>query len=271
MIEVKDVSYYYEKSNKVLEKINLNIEDGKITTIVGKNGCGKSTLLNLLGGLFKPKKGEILVDGLKTKSKKNFLELRKKIGIVFQNPENQILFPRVYDEVEFVLKNMNLEYNDEQIHQVLAKVNMDSLFKSNSYDLSMGQKQRLNIACALCHKPKYLLFDEPTTMIDSYEKENFYNIVRNLKKEKFTIVFVTNNAAELLLADNIIVLENGQIKDQFRRRSIINKLEMLEESKIEIPDLLKLLVKLKEKNVQIKLKEWTIDEIMEAVVKAVGH
>ena len=271
MIEVKDVSYYYEKSNKVLEKINLNIEDGKITTIVGKNGCGKSTLLNLLGGLFKPKKGEILVDGLKTKSKKNFLELRKKIGIVFQNPENQILFPRVYDEVEFVLKNMNLEYNDEQIHQVLAKVNMDSLFKSNSYDLSMGQKQRLNIACALCHKPKYLLFDEPTTMIDSYEKENFYNIVRNLKKEKFTIVFVTNNAAELLLADNIIVLENGQIKDQFCRRSIINKLEMLEESKIEIPDLLKLLVKLKEKNVQIKLKEWTIDEIMEAVVKAVGH
>ena len=271
MIEVKDVSYYYEKSNKVLEKLNFNIEDGKITAIVGKNGCGKSTLLNLLGGLIKPKKGEILVDGLKTKSKKNFLELRKKIGIVFQNPENQILFPRVYDEVEFVLKNMNIEYTEEQIHQVLKQVNMDELYNSNSYDLSMGQKQRLNIACALSHKPKYLLFDEPTTMIDSFEKENFYNIIRELKKEKYTIVFVTNNATELLLADKIIVLEDAQIKTQFNKSTILNKLDLLEESKIEIPDLLKLLVKLKKKKVHFKLKEWTTTEIMEAIAGAVNN
>jgi energy-coupling factor transport system ATP-binding protein len=173
--------------------------------------------------------------------------------------------------VEFVLKNMNLEYNDEQIHQVLAKVNMDSLFKSNSYDLSMGQKQRLNIACALCHKPKYLLFDEPTTMIDSYEKENFYNIIKKLKAENYTIVFVTNNATELLLADKIIVVENAQIKDQFSKKSILNKLDMLEQSKIEIPNLLKLLLKLKKKNIKFKLKEWTIEEIMGAIVEAVDN
>ena len=271
MIEVKNVSYHYNKSNKILENINLNIEDGKITAIVGKNGSGKSTLLNLIGGLLKPAKGEILVDGIKTKSKKNFLELRKKIGIVFQNPESQILFPRVYDEVEFVLKNMNIGYNEELIHQVLAEVNMDELYKSNSFDLSMGQKQRLNIACALSHKPKYLLLDEPTTMIDSYEKENFYNIIKKLKAENYTIVFVTNNATELLLADKIIVVENAQIKDQFSKKSILNKLDMLEQSKIEIPNLLKLLLKLKKKNIKIKLKEWTIEEIMGAIVEAVDN
>ena len=271
MIELKNISYHYNKSNKILENINLNIEDGKITAIVGKNGSGKSTLLNLIGGLLKPTKGEILVDGIKTKSKKNFLELRKKIGIVFQNPESQILFPRVYDEVEFVLKNMNIDYNEELIHQVLAEVNMDELYKSNSFDLSMGQKQRLNIACALSHKPKYLLFDEPTTMIDSYEKENFYNIIKKLKAENYTIVFVTNNATELLLADRIIVVENAQIKDQFSKKSILNKLDMLEQSKIEIPNLLKLLLKLKKKNIKFKLKEWTIEEIMEALVEAVDN
>ena len=146
MIELKDVSFKYKNGNSVLENINLEINDGEFVCIVGKNGSGKSSLLNLMAGIFKPTKGEILIDGISTKSKKEFIELRKKIGIVFQNPDNQILFPNVFDDMEFALKNLNIDNKEERIKNALVTVNMNAFEKSDTYELSLGQKQRINIA-----------------------------------------------------------------------------------------------------------------------------
>lgn len=228
---------------------------------------GKSTFLNLISGIFKPTKGEILIDGINTKSKKDFLELRKKIGIVFQNPDNQILFPRVYDDVEFALKNLNLDNKKERIENALEKVNMSEFKESDTYELSLGQKQRINLASILAVKPKYIVLDEPTTMIDSNEKENVYKIIKELKQEKYTIIFVTNNINEILLSDKIFVLQDKNIKYSFNKDEIIENSEILKNSEVRIPDVIQIILKLKENNINIKPKNWTIDEMIREIIK----
>lgn len=208
MINLEEVSYYYKKDQMIIENLNLSVKEGEIISIIGKNGAGKSTILNLMAGMINPKKGSVLVDGINTKSKKDFLLIRKKVGIVFQNPENQILFPNVYEDLEFALKNLNLDDHKTRIENALNVVDMGEYIDKDTYDLSLGQKQRINIASILAMNPKYLLFDEPTTMIDSKEKQNIYNCFLRLKKQGYTIVFVTNNVNEILLSDKILVVED---------------------------------------------------------------
>ena len=194
MIKFEDVSFKYNNSkNYILENLNLQINEGEFISIIGKNGTGKSTFLNLISLIVKPSKGNILIDNINTKSKKQFIDLRKKIGVVFQNPDNQILFPNVYEDMEFALKNLEIDNRSLRIKDALEQVNMEGFENFDTYELSLGQKQRINIASILAVKPKYIFLDEPTTMIDSIEKENIYNCLLKLKKEGYTIVFVTNN------------------------------------------------------------------------------
>ena len=240
MIKLENVYYKYKNGDNVLENINLQINEGQIISIIGKNGTGKSTILNLISGIIKPTKGDILIDDINTKSKKDFLELRKKIGMVFQNPDSQILFPRVHEDMEFALKNLNLTNRNQRIDEALKIVNLQNFQDKDTYELSLGQKQRINIASVLAIKPKYIVLDEPTTMIDPMEKENIYNCLRRLKKEGYTIIFVTNNIDEILLSDKILIIENKQV------RSVLKKEEV---------------------NIGITLKEWTISEMINEIVK----
>lgn len=228
---------------------------------------GKSTFLNLISGVFKPTKGEILVDEINTKNKKDFLNLRKKIGIVFQNPDTQILFPRVYDDVEFALKNLKIEDKKEKIEEALKKVNMYEYKENDTYELSLGQKQRVNLASVLAIKPKYIVLDEPTTMIDSIEKENVYKIIRELKKEKYTIIFVTNNINEILLSDKVFVLQDKNIKYSFKKDEILENVETLKNSEVRIPDVIQIVLKLRENGININPKDWIIDEMISEIIK----
>lgn len=229
---------------------------------------GKSTLLNLIAGIYKVSNGEILVDGINTKSKKEFLNLRKKISIVFQNPDSQILFPRVYDDVEFVIKNLNLDNSQERIKKALEKVNMLEFKDKDTFELSLGQKQRINLASSLAISPKYLILDEPTTMIDWKEKENVYKIIKELKKEKITIVFVTNNINEILLSDKVFVLQDKNIKYSFNKNEILENAKLLENIGIKLPDVIKIILSLKENGINIEpLKDWTIDEMIGEIIR----
>lgn len=228
---------------------------------------GKSTFLNLISGIYKPTKGDILIDGINTKSKKEFLDLRKKIGIVFQNPDNQILFPRVYDDVRFAIQNLKLEDEEKRISDALKKVNMYDYKDNDTYELSLGQKQRINLASILAIKPKYLVLDEPTTMIDSSEKGNVYKIIEELKREKYTIIFVTNNINEILLSDKILVMQDKSIKYSFNKNEILENAEILENSGVRLPDVIQILLKLKESNLEVNLKDWTINEMISEIVK----
>jgi len=167
-IEFDNVKMSYDGENVILEDINLKIENGEFICIIGKNGSGKSTFSKILAGLTKFKTGDIIINEINLKDKKNFLKIRKNIGIVFQNPENQILFDKVYDDIAFSLKNLDIPYSefDSRIDEALKKVNMLEYKNSSSFELSLGQKQKIAIASALAINPKILILDEPTNDLD---------------------------------------------------------------------------------------------------------
>ncbi len=177
MIKVRNVTYGYKKENDILKDITIDIKDNETIVVMGRNGSGKSTLGKLISGIIRPKEGKILIDDLDIADKKNKEEIRKKIGIVFQNPENQIIFNNIKDELSFALKDLKSEEVEKRIHEVLSKVHMEDKIKDDLYELSLGQKQRIVISEILAKHPKYIVFDEPTTMIDSKGKEKIHNII----------------------------------------------------------------------------------------------
>lgn len=271
MIEVKNVSYGYHKDKKILEHINLQIEEGKMISVIGKNGSGKSTLGRLLAGIILPKDGMIQIDGLDTKKKENFFEIRKKIGIVFQNPENQIIFQNMEDEIGFCIDNLKLNQKEQRIKEALSQVGLEDKLQEKTYELSLGQKQRLELASVLAVKGKYIVLDEPTSMIDPKGKEEIYEIVRKLKKNGYTIIYITNLIDEILLSDEIIVIENGKITNQFPKDKIIEHTKEIQNSGIKIPEIITILQDLKQKGSKIELQEWTMKELVEKIIEECKH
>lgn len=255
MIEVKDVSFKYKTGNMILKDINLKVEEKEFVTIIGKNGSGKSTLLKLIGGITKTTKGDILVDNINLGDKKKFIDIRKKVGIVFQNPENQIIFNNVYDDMLFGIKNLGLDNAEERIKRTLESVNMYEYKDKEAYDLSMGQKQRITIASVLSMGPKYLVMDEPTAMLDSEGKETVYEIVKKLKEDGYTIIYATNVMDEILYSDRVLVMEQGQIVKEFKSSEILKNIDFLKSKNIQIPPKVQLLLRLRNKGINIELSE----------------
>lgn len=266
MIKISNLIFKYKNSNNILNNINLEIQEGETIAIVGENGSGKSTLAKLISGILKIKQGEILIDDLDLRKKEEYKEAVNKVGIVFQNPENQIIFNNIYDELSFSLKNLNKEEIEKRITESLKKVNMIDYINKDLYELSLGQKQRIAIAEVLARKPKYIVFDEPTTMIDSTGKEKIYDIIKTLKKEGYTIIYTTNLAEEILLADRILILKNGQIVNEIRKKDLIESAYILKENNIKLPTTIEIALKLKESGRKIELKEFTIEEIMNFIM-----
>ena len=255
MIEIRNVDFKYKTGDTILKNINLKIQEQEFVTIIGKNGSGKSTLLKLIGGITKATKGEVLVDNIDLSYKKRFLDIRKKVGIVFQNPENQIIFNNVHDDIAFGIKNLSLENGEERIKKSLKIVGMSEFENEEAYNLSMGQKQRITIASVLSMGPKYIVMDEPTAMLDSEGKETVYEVVRDLKEEGYTIVYATNVMDEILYSDRVIVMEKGVIAKEFKPSKILENIEYLQSLNIQIPPKVQTLLKLKEKGIDIQLKE----------------
>ena len=166
MIEINKLSFGYRSKKEVLKNINLKIENNEMIAVIGKNGSGKSTLAKLIAGLIVPNKGEIIIDEIKTSKKSDFFALRKKVGMIFQNPDNQIIFNNVYDDIAFAIKNLKLDNEEIRIKDALKKVKMEKYVQEEAYNLSLGQKQRVAIAGVLAINPDYIIFDEPTTMLD---------------------------------------------------------------------------------------------------------
>ncbi len=255
MIKLKDVNFKYKNGDLVLKDINLKIQEEEFVTIIGKNGSGKSTLLKLIGGITKPTNGQAMVDDIDLSNKKNFMDIRKKVGIVFQNPENQIIFNNVHDDIAFGIKNLELDNLEKRIKESLKIVNMEEYENAESYDLSMGQKQRITIASVLSMGTKYIVMDEPTAMLDSEGKETVYEIVRKLKKQGYTIIYSTNVMDEILYSDRIILMEKGIIVKEIKPNEILENIEELKNRKLQIPPKIQTLLNLRKKGIDIKLEE----------------
>ena len=236
MIKIQNLKFKYKEENYIIKNISLEINKGECIAIVGKNGSGKSTFAKLLAGIMKPTKGEISVDDINTRDKKNYINLRKKIGIVFQNPENQIIFNNIDDELSFALKNLKLNDTELRIEEALKKVKIDKNKIGELDELSLGQKQKITIAGVLAVNPDYIVFDEPTTMIDSEGKEAVYKVIRNLKENGYTIIYITNNTEEIMLADKIMILDDGKIVEQIKKE--LNVLNFEKRAKIYDEELL---------------------------------
>lgn len=210
MITLENISYTYKNDTKALQDINLEISKGEILMIVGSNGSGKSTLGNIIANIIKGK-GKILLDN---KSLKKFKpeEIRKTVGIVFQNPNNQIIFPKVKDDIIFALNNLKIPDKEERIINALKQTGMSDFIYKNPYELSMGEKQRIACACVLAIDPEYIILDEVTSMIDYKGKKDIYNLILDLKKKNKSIVFITNDLTEVIYADKLVLLDKGKIK-----------------------------------------------------------
>lgn len=261
MIKVEDVSFKYKNTDKkVLDNLNFEVNDGEVVAIVGENGSGKSTIGKLIAGILKLKQGNITIDDLDIKKDKR---VQDKVGIVFQNPENQIIFSSIYDELAFSLKELDKLEIEERINISLKQVGMLKYKNDNLYTLSLGQKQRIMIAEVLAKKPKIIVLDEPTTMIDSKGKDSIYKIIENLKKEGYTIICITNLTGEILIADRTLILKDGKIVSEIKKKELVEKANVLKQYDIKEPLLLEVLTKLKGNGINLSLKDFTVDELVE--------
>lgn len=216
-IELKGVSYSYpirEGYNlKALKNLSLSIDKGEFVALVGMNGSGKSTLAKLLNGLFTPTEGEVLIDGLSTSDEANTFEIRKRAGMVFQNPDNQTVATIIEDDVAFGPENIGLARDEiiKRVDEALCAVGMSEFRKRTASKLSGGQKQRVAIAGVLAMRPSILILDESTSMLDPSGRREVMDVARKLNAEGITVINITHNMDEASLANRIVVLRKGRL------------------------------------------------------------
>lgn len=216
-IVLKGVSYSYSLgeggSLKALKNLSFSVEKGEFVALVGMNGSGKSTLAKLLNGLFMPSNGEVLIDGLSTSKEENTFEIRKKVGVVFQNPDNQMVATIIEDDVAFGPENIGVPREEivQRVNDALEQVDMLEYRTRSASKLSGGQKQRIAIAGVLAMCPEILVLDESTSMLDPNGRKEIMAIAKRLNEQGITVINITHNMEEAVLADRVIVLRKGRI------------------------------------------------------------
>lgn len=238
-IEVKNVKFRYPQTKKdALGGIELSIEKGEYVSVIGHNGSGKSTLARHMNGLLLPTEGEVLVDGFSTADKQKLFEIRKRVGVVFQNPDNQLVASIVEDDVAFGPENIGVPRKEigERIDFALKAVGMEEYRKSTPSRLSGGQKQRVAIAGVLAIRPEMLILDESTAMLDPRGRKEVTEVVERLNRENgMTVLTITHYMDEVCRADRVIVLSDGQIVMQGTPEEIFSREEELRRYELDVP------------------------------------
>jgi len=237
-IEIENLTFSYDKGEKVFNNLSLNIEKGKYCVILGRNGSGKSTLAKLITGLLTMQEGQIKVDGIEI-NEKNIYDIRNRIGIVFQNPDNQFIGATVRDDIAFGLENHLVAQNkmDSIINEYAQKVGMDKYLDKEPSNLSGGQKQRVAIAGVLAMTPDIVIFDEATSMLDPKGKKEIKEVILKMRElfKDMTILSITHDVEEALLADEVIVVDNGNIAIQGHPEKVFIHYDLLKKLNLDIP------------------------------------
>lgn len=270
LLQAKNVSFSYDKLNNVISDISLSIEKGEYVAVIGRNGSGKSTLAKLFNGLLKPDSGEIIVDGLNALEKKNLFEIRKRVGVVFQNPDNQLVASIVEDDVAFGPENLGIKREEigERIDFALKSVGMEKFKKSSPTRLSGGQKQRIAIAGVLALKPQVIILDESTAMLDPKGRKEVLEVVDKLNKEQsVTVLTITHYMDEVVHADKVIVLENGKIAMFGTPEQIFEQKEEIKRLGLELPLPMIIADKLREGGLKLSSKILTEKDLGEELCR----
>lgn len=238
-IEAKDIYYRYPQAEKdALGGVTFAVEKGEYVAVIGHNGSGKSTLARLLNGLLLPERGEIAVDGISSKDKSRLFDLRKKVGVVFQNPDNQLIASVVEDDVAFGPENIGLDREEigRRIDFALSAVGMEEYRKAMPSRLSGGQKQRIAIAGVLAIRPDVLVLDESTAMLDPRGRKEVTDVVRKLNRENgMTVLAVTHYMDEVCEADRVLVLSDGNLVMEGTPRELFMREEELKKYELDVP------------------------------------
>ncbi|EFA90620.1 energy-coupling factor transporter ATPase [Peptoniphilus lacrimalis] len=274
MIEIKDLYFSYENEGEnknprnVINGVNLNIKEGEFVALLGHNGSGKSTLAKLINALFIPKKGQVLVDGFDTKDDKSVWDIRSRAGMVFQNPDNQLVATVVEDDVAFGPENLGIESSEirKRVDKALESVNMEAFKKNSPHLLSGGQKQRVAIAGILAMSPTYIILDEPTAMLDPSGRKEVMDTVLKLNKEQGkTIILITHYMDEAAMADRLIIMEEGSIILQGKPREVFSHVDEIKNIGLDVPQVTELAFDLKKQGFNIRNDVLTVEELVEQV------
>lgn len=265
-----EVCFSYDNSHLAIDKLSLCVNRGEYIAVIGHNGSGKSTLAKLFNGLITPSSGKIIVDGVKSSDKNSLFEIRKKVGVVFQNPDNQLVASIVEDDVAFGPENLGVKREEigERIDFALNSVGMQEFRKSSPTRLSGGQKQRIAIAGVLALKPDVLILDESTAMLDPVGRKEILEVVEKLNKEQgVTVIAITHYMEEVVNADRVYVLDNGKIALTGTPREIFREKELIKGIGLELPTASYIATKLRENGVNIEGEILTDSELLEELCK----
>lgn len=253
IIKVENLCFEYEPGLKTIHNISFQIKKGEYVTILGHNGSGKSTIAKLLIGLLEKKSGNIIIDH-KELNLENLYKIREKIGIVFQNPDNQFIGATVRDDIAFGLENICIprEKMDELIERYAKRVRMDQFLDHEPTKLSGGQKQRVAIAGILAMSPSIIILDESTSMLDPRGRKEINELIRELKEDKeMTIISITHDIEEAKNADRILLLNKGEIVGDDQPETLLMNEKLLLDLHLDTPFALKVSRKLKAQGIQI--------------------
>ena len=273
MLSVKNVTFSYENGCNALDDVSLEINDGEIVCIVGHNGSGKSTLAKMFNGLLIPSSGSVTVDGMDTSDEEKTLDIRRRVGIVFQNPDNQIVTTVVREDVAFGPENLGIPTKEMavRVDDALKAVGMENYAESAPHMLSGGQKQRIAIAGMLAMEPQTLVLDEATAMLDPMGRRDILSIVKKLNKEKnITVVMITQYMEEAVGADRVIVMNSGRIEMEGTPEYVFSKGDELRAIGLDVPPAVELREMLKQKGVADCGDAMTLEELSDSICRSLS-
>ena len=265
IIDARDVTYRYEGNlSDAVSHLSLRVYEGEFIAILGRNGCGKSTLAKLMNALLLPTAGEITVDGIKASNEDECYEVRKSCGMVFQNPDNQIVTTIVEEDCAFGLENMGVEPKliRKRVDEALREVGMEKYALSSPSMLSGGQKQRIAVAGVLAMRPKIIVFDESTAMLDPVGRRDVFQLAKKLNREEgITIVWITHFMEEAVQADRVVVMDQGKIALEDTPHQVFSQMDKVLSLGLDVPEMMKLASRLRVGGLKLPRGIMTVDEM----------
>ena len=273
MVDIKDLTFKYTSFEDGLEKfavngVNLEVKKGEFLVVLGHNGSGKSTIAKHINALLLPTKGKVFVEGMDTSDPKNLWDIRSKVGMVFQNPDNQLVATIVEEDVAFGPENLGVEPSEirKRVDDSLERVGMSEYKRHAPHLLSGGQKQRIAIAGVLAMKPDCIVFDEPTAMLDPSGRKEVLKTIKELNKDYgITIILITHYMDEAAQADRIIVIDSGKAIMEGTPREVFSQVEKMKEIGLDVPQVTELAYELKKSGIDISTDILNVDEMVDAL------
>lgn len=272
-IEFKNVTFGYQNEEgavekNVIESFDFSVEKGSFVAVLGHNGCGKSTIAKLCNGIEVPVSGKVYVDSLDTSDEEKLLDIRRRVGIVFQNPDNQIVATIVEDDVAFGPENLGIDPKEirRRVDEALKNVGMYEFRQSEPHKLSGGQKQRVAIAGIIAMQPECIVLDEPTAMLDPRGRREVMKTVRRLNREfGITVIFITHYMDEAARADRVVVMDKGRIILDGAPKKVFSNAKTLREAGLDVPQATELSIALSEAGIDIPEDALSMDELFENI------